>query len=384
MQDFLNIDSLLSDDERLSRDTIRRFVDEEVTPLMPLAYEKGEFPHALIKRLADLRIFGMTLPETYGGANANNVVYGLVCKELERGDSGLRSFVSVQNALCIYPIFTFGSDEQKLRFLKPMSDGEVIGCFGLTEPNAGSDPASMRTQATKVKGGYRLNGSKAWITNAPIADLAIVWAKCEGSIQGFIVEKGFKGFSARATHMKGSMRASLTGELFFEDCFVPEHNWLPGTTIGLAAALKCLTQARYGIAWGALGAGEACYEIALEYTKARMQFQKPLAQCQLVQKDLVDMLTRLVQGQLLALHIARLKDKKAAPFEMISMAKMICSRDALEIARMARNLLGANGISLDFHVIRHMANLETVITYEGTDNVHHLILGRHITGLDAF
>lgn len=384
MEDFLHFDSLLSDEEKLVRDNIRRFVDAEVTPLMMDAFESAHFPVHLIKRLAELQIFGMTLPESQGGAGANSIAYGLVCQELERGDSGLRSFVSVQNALCIFPINQFGSEAQKKRYLPQMVRGELIGCFGLTEPNAGSDPGSMETKAVKVKGGFSLSGSKAWITNAPIASVAVVWAKTEDGIRGFLVDKGSKGFSVKESKHKLSMRASLTGELHFDDCFVPDSQLLPGTSIGLVAALKCLNEARYGIAWGAMGAAHACYEIALEYAKQRSQFGAPLATRQLVQKDLVEMLTHIVKGQLLNFQVARLKDTGQAAFPMISMAKMNGARDALTVARLARNILGANGISLEYHVIRHMTNLETVFTYEGTDNIHHLIIGKHVTGLDAF
>jgi len=384
VEDFINFDSLLSDEERLVRDNVRRFVDAEVTPLMMDAFENAYFPAQLLKRLAELRIFGMTLPEEYGGAGANSVAYGLVCQELERGDSGLRSFVSVQNALCIYPIHQYGSKEHKERYLKKMASGEIIGCFGLTEPNAGSGPGAMETKAKKVKGGYELSGSKAWITNAPIADVAIVWAKAEEGIRGFIVEKNTPGFTVKESKHKLSMRASSTGELFFQDCFVPDQNLLPGSNIGLVAALKCLSEARYGIGWGALGAAQACYEIALNYSKQRNQFGAPLATRQLVQKDLVEILTYIVKGQLLNLHVGRLKDAHKVSFPHISMVKMNGARDALKAARLARNILGANGISLEYHVIRHMANLETVFTYEGTDNIHHLIIGKHITDLDAF
>jgi glutaryl-CoA dehydrogenase len=384
VEDFVHFDGLLSQEEILARDNVRRFVDAEVTPLMLNAFESAQFPTQLIKRLADLRIFGMTLPENLGGAGANSVVYGLVCQELERGDSGLRSFVSVQNALSMFPIAQFGSDAHRKRYLAKMAAGEMLGCFGLTEPNAGSDPGAMETKAKKVEGGYQLNGSKAWITNAPIADVAIVWAKTEDGIRGFLVEKGTPGFTSKESKHKLSMRASCTGELFFQDCFVPDENLLPGTSTGLVAALKCLSEARYGIAWGAMGAAQACYEIALDYAKTRVQFGAPLGTRQLIQKDLVEMLNHIVKAQLLNLQVGRLKDAKKVSFPMISLAKMNGARDALTVARLARNILGGNGISLEYHVIRHMANLETVFTYEGTDNIHHLIVGKHITGLDAF
>lgn len=384
MEDFLLIDELLSDEEKLVRDTVRRFVDEEVTPIMLDAYEQAYFPPKLITRCAELGLLGMTLPEQYGGSNASAVMYGLACQELERGDSGLRSFVSVQSSLTIYPIFAYGSDAQKQRFLPALTKGELIGCFGLTEPDAGSDPGSMRTFAKKVKGGWRITGSKMWITNAPVADIAIVWANTDEGIRGFIVEKGFAGFQRNEIKHKMSLRASATGELVLEDCFVPDENFLPGSIKGLAAPLGCLTQARYGIGWGAIGAAIACYEIALSYTKERKQFGKPIASFQLIQKDLVDMFTEILKTQLLNLRIGRLKDQGSATFNTVSLIKMNGCREALKIARMARSILGGNGISLEYHVIRHMTNLESVITYEGTDNIHHLILGKHLTGVEAF
>lgn len=384
MEDFLLIDELLNDEERLIRDTVREFVDAEVIPLMAEAYEAGHFPRELVSRLGALGLLGMTLPEVYGGSGASYVSYGLVCQEIERGDSGLRSFASVQSSLCMFPIYQFGSEAQKKRFLPPMTRGEIIGCFGLTEPDSGSDPGSMTTNAKKVDGGWRLNGAKMWITNAPFADIAIVWARTDQGIRGFIVEKEFKGFTRNEIKQKMSLRASATGELVFEDCFVPDENYLPGSEKGLAAPLTCLTQARYGIAWGAIGAAMACYEIALQYTKERTQFNKPIAAFQLVQKDLVEMFAEINKAQLLNLRIGRLKDEGRATFSMVSMAKMNGCKEALKIARMARNLLGGNGISLEYHVIRHMNNLESVFTYEGTDNIHHLIVGKHITGLSAF
>lgn len=384
MEDFLLLDELLTDDEKLVRDTVRRFVDEEVTPVMMDAYEKAYFPQEFIARSAELGLLGITLPEQYGGANANYVTYGLACQELERGDSGLRSFVSVQSSLCMYPIFAYGTEAQKQRWLPDMCAGKKIGCFGLTEPDAGSDPGSMRTTAKKVPGGWRLTGSKMWITNAPVADLAIVWAKTEEGIRGFIVEKEFSGFTRNEIKHKMSLRASVTGELVLENCFVPDENYLPGSEKGLAAPLGCLTQARYGIGWGAMGAAMACYEIAVDYTKERKQFNKPIASFQLIQKDLVEMFTEIVKAQTLNLRIGRLKESGKSTFNMVSLAKMNGCREALKIARMARNILGGNGISLEYQVIRHMNNLESVFTYEGTDNIHHLILGKHITGISSF
>lgn len=385
MEDLFCLDEQLTTEEKLMRDSVRRFVDEEVLPSIAMYFENAEFPKTLIQKVAQLGLLGMVLPQTYGGVEASQVAYGLVCQELERGDSGLRSFVSVQSSLCMYPIFAYGTEEQRLRFLPAMSKGQLIGCFGLTEPDAGSDPASMKTRATKVQGGWRLNGAKMWITNATIADLAIVWAKEEdGSIRGFIVERDFKGFHTNEIKHKLSLRASITGEIVLEDCFVPEQNYLPGTEKGLAAALGCLTKARYGIAWGAMGAAQACYENALQYAKERIQFNKPIASFQMIQADLVDMFTEIVKTQALNLQLGRLHDAGRANFVMVSMAKMNACREALKIARKARNILGANGISLEYHVIRHMNNLESVFTYEGTDNMHHLIVGKHITGINAF
>ncbi len=383
MEDFLKLDNLLTEEEKLIRHTVRLMVDTKVIPLMSDAYEKGIFPLELIKECANMGLFGMTLSAQWGGSDASQVAYGLVCQELERGDTGLRSFVSVQSSLCMYPIYQYGSQAQKEKYLLKMATGALIGCFGLTEPNAGSDPSSMTTRAKKVPGGYRINGSKLWITNATIAEVAIVWAKIEDdSIRGFIIEK--PAFKANEIKHKLSLRASITGELVFEDCFVPQENLLPGSDIGLLAPLACLTKARYGIAWGVIGAAMACYEKALEYTKQRVQFKKPLASFQLVQKDLVDMFTEIVKAQCLNLQLGRLHDHNQHTYVMVSLAKMNACKEALKIARMARNLLGANGISLEYDVIRHMANLESVFTYEGTDNMHHLIVGRYLTDLDAF
>lgn len=384
MDDLLFLDEQLQDDEKMIRDSVARFVSQDVTPLMEEAFERGEFPRELIQKSADLGLLGLTLPAEYGGAEASYVSYGLVCQELERGDSGLRSFVSVQSSLCMYPIFRYGSEEQKKRFLPDMAAGKVIGCFGLTEPDSGSDPAGMRTQAKKVEGGWRLNGSKMWITNAPIADIAIVWAKTDNGIRGFIVEKDFKGFKTAEIKHKMSLRASITGELIFEDVFVPDENFLPGSERGLGVPLSCLSQARYGIAWGAMGAAMACFDIARDYTLERKQFNKPIASFQLIQKDLADMYSEIIKAQCLNLQIGRLKDQNKESPVMISLAKGNACREAIKIARTCRNLLGANGISLEYHVIRHMTNLESVFTYEGTDNVHTLVLGRHITGINAF
>lgn len=384
MDDFLLLDEQLTEQERLTRDTVRQFVDESVLPVIGDAFEKGEYPMEFTRQMAELGLFGLTLPEAYGGSGANYVTYGLVCQELERGDSGLRSAMSVQSSLVMYPIFALGSEAQKKRYLPKLAKAEWIGCYGLTEPDSGSDPSSMKTHAVKVDGGYLMNGSKMWITNAGIADVAIVWAMMEEGVRGFIVEKSFKGFEQRIIHHKASLRASITGELIFNDCFIPAENLLPGSEKGLGAALGCLTQARYGIAWGAMGAGMACYESALDYAKQRKSFDRPIASFQLVQKDLVDMLTEIVKAQALNLQLGRLFDTETPHYSLISMAKMNACREALNIARKARNILGANGISLEYPVIRHMNNLESVYTYEGTDNIHHLIIGRTITGMSGF
>lgn len=384
MDDLLFLDEQLNDEERMIRDSVAKFVDTDVLPLMAESFEQAHFPRELIKKTADLGLLGLTLPTEYGGSNASYVAYGLVCQELERGDSGLRSFVSVQSSLCMYPIFKFGTEQQKKHYLPQMAAGKVIGCFGLTEPDSGSDPGSMRTHAKKVEGGWILNGAKMWITNAPIADIAIVWAKTEDGIRGFIVETQSKGVQCPEIKMKMSLRASITGELVFDNVFVPEANLLPGSDKGLGAALSCLSQARYGIAWGAMGVAMACYDITRDYLLSRKQFDKPLASFQLIQKDLSEIYTEIIKSQCLNLQIGRLKDQHRETPTMISLAKGNACREALKIARTCRNLLGGNGISLEYHVIRHMLNLESVFTYEGTDNVHTLVLGRHITGINAF
>lgn len=383
MDDLLCLNASLHDEERMIRDSVAHFVTQEVIPFMPSAFEHAEFPLSFIKKTADLGLLGLTLPTQYGGSDASYVSYGLVCQELERGDSGLRSFVSVQSSLCMYPIFRYGSEAQRLRFLPSMAKGKIVGCFGLTESNSGSDPASIRTYAKKVTGGWQLNGSKLWITNAMIADIAIVWAQTDDGIQGFLIEKEFQGFTRQEIKLKMSLRASVTGELIFENVFVPEENRLPNTN-GLSAALNCLNQARYGIAWGAIGAAMACFDITRDYVLQRSQFSKPLAGLQLIQNDLANMYTEILKTQCLNLQIGRLKEQGHEHPTMISLAKRNACREALKIARTCRNLLGANGISLEYHVIRHMLNLESVFTYEGTDNIHTLILGRHITGINAF
>lgn len=381
--DLLGIDTLLSDEEKLVRDSVRKFVTVEIDPIIGEHFEKGEFPHHLIPKLAELGVLGANLPENYGCAGMNNVAYGLVMQELEGGDSGIRSFVSVQGALCMYPIYQFGSEEQRQRFLPGMAAGKIIGCFGLTEPNFGSNPNDMVTRAEKADGGWIINGSKAWITNGSIADVAVVWAKVDGRIRGFLVEKGTKGFSTRETKHKLSLRASVTSELFFQDCFVPEENVLSGSD-GLKSPLMCLNQARYGIAWGALGAAISCFNSALTYSKERIQFSRPVAGFQLTQKKFAEMAVEIAKGQLLCVHLGRLKDGAQIRPVHISMAKMNNVGVALECARTSRGILGANGIIGDYPIMRHMCNLESVYTYEGTHEIHTLIIGQHVTGINAF
>ncbi len=380
--DFLKIEELLTEEEKLVYNTVHDFVNKEVKPIIADYFERGEFPIHLVKQLGELGFLGSTLNE-YGGAGLSNVAYGLINQELERGDSGLRSFVSVQSSLVIYPIYTFGSEEQKKKYLPGLISGELIGCFGLTEPDFGSNPGGMKTNAVKKGDRWILNGAKMWITNSSIADIAVVWAKTEDGIQGFIVEKDMPGFSAPEIKHKLSLRASVTGELIFEDVEVPEENRLPKAN-GLKYPLMCLTQARYGIGWGALGAAIDCYMTAVDYAKTRIQFDVPIARFQLVQKKLADMLTEITKGQLLALQVGRLKDSGKYTHQMISMLKMNNVKIALDIARTARDILGANGISLEYPVIRHMVNLESVKTYEGTEDIHTLILGQYITGYQAF
>lgn len=383
--DVLGIGSLLSDEERLVQSEVRKFVEAKITPIIADCFEEGRFPTELIPSLAELGVLGANLPEEYGCAGMNNVAYGLVMQELEAGDSGIRSFASVQGALCMYPIFQFGSEEQKRAWLPRMAAGTVIGCFGLTEPNFGSNPSGMLTRAKRVRDGWMLNGAKAWITNGSMADIAVVWAKTDDDdeIRGFIVEKGTKGYSTRDTHHKLSLRASVTSELFFEDCVIPEANILPGSG-GLKSPLMCLTQARYGIAWGAMGAAMSCFDVALKYSKERQQFGRPLAGFQLTQKKLAEMATEISKAQLLSLHIGRLKDQGKVKPVHVSMGKMNNVSMALECARTARSILGANGIIGDYPIMRHMCNLESVYTYEGTHEVHTLILGQHLTGESAF
>jgi glutaryl-CoA dehydrogenase len=380
--DFYRTDDLLTEEERLVRSTVGRFVDQRFLPIVAEHYERATFPMEVVPELAKLGVFGMHL-QGYGAAGMSNVMYGLACQELERGDSGLRSFVSAQGSLCMFPINRYGSEEQKQRWLPRMAAGEVIGCFGLTEPEFGSNPGGMATRARRDGKDWILNGTKRWITNGNVADLAIVWARSEQGIRGFLVEKGSKGFEARQIHHKLSMRASVTSELILDDCRIPAANELPDAQ-GLKAPLSCLNEARYGIVWGVLGAAIACYRSALEYAKARVQFDRPIAGYQLTQEKLVNMLTEITKGQLLALQLGRLKDEGKASATQISMAKLNNVREALQIAREARTILGANGISLEYPVMRHMNNLETVLTYEGTSEIHMLAIGEEITGLSAF
>jgi len=380
--DLYNIDSLLSEEERMVRDTVRKFVYERVLPIIGEHFEAGTFPRELIPEIAELGLLGMHL-EGYGCAGLSAVCYGLACQELEAGDSGLRSFVSVQGSLAMFPIWAFGSEEQKQRWLPRMAQGGVIGCFGLTEPDSGSDPGSMRTSARRDGSSFVLNGTKMWITNGSIADLAVVWARTDDGIRGFLVERGTPGFTTSDVHHKLSLRASITSELHFEDCHVPAENMLPNIR-GLRGPLSCLDEARYGIAWGATGAARACYEVALDYAKTRIQFNRPIGSFQLVQQKLAIMATELIKSQLLALQLGRNKDEGKLHPVQISIAKRNNVREALKTAREARSVLGANGITLEYPISRHSNNLESVFTYEGTDDIHTLVIGQAITGLNAF
>ncbi|MEJ5263358.1 MAG: acyl-CoA dehydrogenase family protein [Ignavibacterium sp.] len=381
--DYFDIEPLYSEEERMIRDTVRDFVDHEVIPIIEEYNRKSEFPLHLVSKMAELGLFGPTLPAKYGCAELNNVAYGLIMQELERGDSGIRSFASVQSALVMYPIFAFGSEAQKDFWLPKLASGEKIGCFGLTEPDYGSNPGGMITKAEKISDGFRINGAKMWITNGTIADVAVVWAKLDGIVRGFLIEKGTKGFSAPEMKGKHSLRASVTSELIFDNVVIPEENLLPKTE-GLKNALMCLNQARYGIAWGVVGAMMACYETALNYAKSRVQFSKPIAAYQMTQEKLVYMLTEITKSQLLNLQLGRLKDKGTLKFTQVSMAKRNNCEKALEIARISREILGANGILDEYPVMRHAANLESVKTYEGTHEMHTLIIGEDITGYPAF
>ena len=384
--DYLQFDSLLSDDERLVRDTSRKFIEENLVPIIEECNRAGRFPKELVRPMGDLGFYGASL-KGYGCAGMSNVEYGLVMQELERGDSGVRSFVSVQSALCMYPIYAFGSEEQKQTWLPAMQKGEKLGCFGLTEPDFGSNPGGMRTRARKVGNEYILNGEKMWITSGSIADVAIIWAKVENEndkVRGFLVETNRPGFKAEDIHGKWSLRASVTSGLSLQDVHIPESNLLPGSS-GLKSPLMCLNQARYGIAWGGLGAAMACYDCALQYAQLRKQFRdQPIASHQLVQEKLAWMITEITKAQLLVLQVGRLKDQNKAEHYHISMAKRNNVWMALECARMARDILGANGVADDYPIMRHMMNLESVKTYEGTQDIHTLIIGAQITGIDAF
>lgn len=379
--DYYAIEDLLSHEERMIRTTVREFVEREALPIIEDHNAREQFPRHLIARMAELGLFGANL-QGYGCAGLNNVAYGLICQEMERGDSGLRSMVSVQGSLCMHPIHAFGSEEQRRRYLPEMAAGKLIGCFGLTEPDHGSDPGAMETRAQSDGSGFVLNGVKRWITNGSIADVAIVWAKTDDGIRGFLVDRDTAGFSTSDIKGKFSLRASITSELVFEDVRLPSTSILPGVS-GLKGPFSCLTQARFGIVWGALGAAMACLHTALEYAKDRTQFDRPLAGFQLVQNKLVHMVSEITKGQLLALRLAQLKDQGSMRPQQVSLAKRNNVAVALEIARLARDILGANGIVNDYPVIRHMMNLETVNTYEGTFDMHTLIVGRDITGVDA-
>jgi glutaryl-CoA dehydrogenase len=380
--DLYDIDPLLSDEERMVRQTVREFVDAELLPVIREAWEEGKLPKSLVPKIAEMGLLGATI-QGYGCAGMNSVAYGLCMQELERGDSGVRSFASVQSALVMYPIHAFGSDAQKDKFLPRLQRAELIGCFGLTEPDFGSNPSGMKTRAVKKGDRWILNGNKMWITNSPFAHLAVVWAKVDETVQGFLVERGIKGFETPEIKGKLSLRASDTGEIVLRDCEVPEENRLPKTQ-GLKSALSCLNQARYGIAWGAVGAAMGCYEEALDYAKQRVQFTKPIAGYQLVQNKLVEMVTEITKAQLLSLQLGRLKDQGKSTFVQVSLAKRNNVYQALEIARSARDILGANGILNEYASMRHMCNLESVYTYEGTHDIHALIIGEHITGLAAY
>ncbi len=381
--DYMEIDSLLSDEEKLVRRTVREFVDKEVIPHIEEWSREGKFPRHLVPLMGEMGFFGANL-QGYGCAGMSNVQYGLIMQELERGDSGLRSFVSVQGALVMYPIHAYGSEEQKGRWLPALQQGKAIGCFGLTEPDFGSNPAGMRTRAVKDGDHYILNGEKTWITSGTIADVALVWARAEDGIRGFLVERGIPGFTAKDIKGKMSLRASVTSSLSLQDVRIPASAMLPNVK-GLKGPLACLTQARYGIGWGAIGAAMACYNESLEYAKIRKQFdEKPIASHQLVQSKFADMITEITKAQLLALQVGRLKDQGRADFAHVSMAKRNNVKIALDIARSARDILGANGVADEYPIFRHMCNLESVYTYEGTHNIHTLIIGERVTGIPAY
>jgi glutaryl-CoA dehydrogenase len=381
--DLFDIRSLLTDEERMIQDAVARFTDEKVIPIIGDAFDQGRFPKELIPEIAAMGLLGSSLPEKYGCAGLNAVSYGLICQELERGDSGIRSFVSVQSSLCMYPIFAYGTEEQREKYLPGMARGEIIGCFGLTEPHGGSDPANMKTHAKKDGGDWVINGAKMWITNGNLADIAIVWAMTDEGIQGFIVEKGMPGFVAQEIKHKMSLRASVTSGLFFDNVRVPEANRLPNVK-GLKGPLGCLTQARFGITWGPIGAAQACLTEVVEYTKTRTLFDRPLAANQAIQIKLAEMARRITMAQLLSLQLGRLKDAGTMQPSQVSLAKWNNCRMAIDIAREARDILGGAGITTEYCPIRHALNLESVITYEGTETVHQLVIGRELTGINAF
>jgi len=380
--DFYDVRALLSQEERLVQETVARFVDDKALPLIPKAFEEHRFPRELVPEIAALGVLGCTL-EGYGCAGLNNVAYGLICQELERGDSGLRSFASVQSSLVMWPIHAFGSEEQKQRWLPLLARGEAIGCYGLTEAHGGSDPDAMKTHARKQGSDWVLNGSKMWITNGSICDVAVVWAQTEDGIRGFLVETKSPGFQAQEIEHKLSLCASVTSALYLDDVRVPSGNVLPGA-IGLKSALACLTQARYGISWGAIGAAIACLREAIEFTRTRVLFSRPLAQTQTTQRRLASMVRRITTAQLLSLQLGRLKDRGQMQPAQVSLAKWNNVRMALDIARDARDLLGGSGITTEYCAMRHMLNLESVITYEGTEIIHELVVGQEITGFSAF
>ena len=381
--DLYDVRASLTDEERMVQDSVARLVDDKVLPVIQKHFEEHTFPRDLVPEIAGLGLLGSSLTG-YGCAGMNAVSYGLICQELERGDSAIRSFVSVQSSLCMYPIHAYGSDAQKDKYLPRMATGELIGCFGLTEPHGGSDPSNMKTHAKRRGRDWVLNGAKMWITNAPIADVAVIWAKTEEGIRGFLVEKGTRGFAAPEIERKFSLRASSTGALFLEDVVVPEENVLPGSTIGLKAPLSCLTQARYGITWGVIGAAQACLSQLLDYTQTRVLFGRPLAANQAIQIRLAAMARGITSAQLMSLQLGRLKDAGRMHPTQVSLAKWNNCRVALDVARDARDMLGGSGISAEYVPIRHALNLESVITYEGTETIHQLTIGRELTGINAF